>query len=62
MSNNKVKFILFGICISGIAIIILISMMLTLNFFGGEISNTEYIDGNMEYAYEYQNVHDGYGN
>lgn len=56
MSNNKIKLILFGICISGIVIILLISMMLTSNFFGGDILNTEYIEGNMEYAYEYQNA------
>ena len=56
MCNNKIKFILFGIGISGLGIIILISMLITLDFFGGEILNTEYIEGNMEYAYEYQNV------
>ena len=43
-----------GLIICGL--LILIPLLMIYNFFGGEISDSGYIEGNMEYAEEYQNV------
>lgn len=43
-----------GLVIMGL--IILVPVLMLYNFFGGEISDSGYIEGNMEYAEEYSNV------
>lgn len=43
-----------GLIICGM--LILIPLLMIYNFFGGEISDSGYIEGNMEYAEEYQNA------
>ena len=39
-----------------IGLVILIPILMLYNFFGGEISDSGYIEGNMEYAEKYQSV------
>ncbi len=43
-----------GLIICGIAI--LVPILMIYNFFGGEISDSGYVEGNMEYADEYKSV------
>jgi len=39
-----------------LAMIIIIPILMIYNYFGGEITDTGYIEGNMEYAEDYKNV------
>ena len=57
MKKKVLKLILgssTGLIICGL--IILIPLIMIYNFFGGEISDSGYIEGNIEYAEEYQNI------
>lgn len=57
MKKRLIKLVLgssTGIIICGF--ILLIPILLIYNFFGGEISDSGYIEGNMEYASEYKDV------
>ena len=57
MKKKILKMILgSSTCLIIIFIMLLIPILMIYNYFGGEISDSGYIEGNMEYADEYQRV------